>query len=207
MPSFECLCVYILVLVVLYVSIRHFISRIQNLPPIPCPFFPIIGLLYLLKKPLNRSLTRCSEKHGPIVLFHVGIRPILVVSSPALIEECLTKNDVIFANRPRLLVGKYIGFNYTTLVWAPYGDHLRNLRRISSLHLLSTQRIQMLSYVRIEEIKSMVCSLVRERQDQMVDMRAIFFELTINGMLRMIAGKRYYGNSCSTCYDFIILLF
>lgn len=29
----------------------------------------------------------------------------------------------------------------------------------------------------------------------MVDMKAVFFEMTLNIMMMMIAGKRYYGDS------------
>lgn len=33
------------------------------------------------------------------------------------------------------ITGKYLDSNYTSLSWVPYGDHWRNLRRISSLEV------------------------------------------------------------------------
>ncbi|XWS21260.1 hypothetical protein CRYUN_Cryun30bG0040400 [Craigia yunnanensis] len=113
----------------------------KGLPPSPALSLPIIGHLHLIKKPLYRTLAKLSKQHGPILFIQFGSRPVLVVSSPSAAEECFTKNDVVFANRPRLLAGKHLGYDYTTLVWAPYGDHWRNLRRVTSLELLSSNRV------------------------------------------------------------------
>ncbi|XVF64155.1 hypothetical protein PTKIN_Ptkin09bG0145000 [Pterospermum kingtungense] len=108
------------------------------------------------------------------------------------VEECFTKNDIVFANRFRLLITKHLAFNYTALSWAPYGDHWRNLRRIASLELLSTNRLQLPLAIRLDEVKSLMRKLL-DHQDEAVEFKRAFFELTFNVMMRMIAGKRYYG--------------
>ena len=181
----------ILLFVAFYVFTKHFLSKLQNLPPSPFPTLPIIGHLYLLKtkKPLNQTLSNLSNKYGPIVFLNFGSRPVLLISSPSLAEECLTKHDVVFANRPRMLAGKHLGYNYTSLIWAPYGDHWRNLRKIASLEILSSHRVQTLSHIRSHEVHSLICRLLSQK-DKTVDMKALFFELTLNVMMRMIAGKR-----------------
>nr|POF19674.1 cytochrome p450 81e8 [Quercus suber] len=51
----------------------------------------------------------------------------------------------------RSLAGKYFGYNHTTVVSAPYGDHWRNLRRISALEILSTNRLNMFTSIRRDE--------------------------------------------------------
>ncbi|KAH7523697.1 hypothetical protein FEM48_Zijuj06G0039300 [Ziziphus jujuba var. spinosa] len=183
---------YILLFSAVYVFTKHLFHKIQNLPPSPFPL-PVIGHLYLLERPLHRTLSKLAGRYGPILFLKLGSRPVLVVSSSSAAEECLAKNDIIFANRPRLMVGKYLGYNFTSVAWAPYGDHWRNLRRISSLELLSSHRLQMLSGIRLEEVKLLLRRLF-EKQGVVVDMRQAFFELTRNIMMRMIAGKRYYGD-------------
>ncbi|XP_015900481.3 cytochrome P450 81Q32 [Ziziphus jujuba] len=183
---------YILLFSAVYVFTKHLFHKIQNLPPSPFPL-PVIGHLYLLERPLHRTLSKLAGRYGPILFLKLGSRPVLVVSSSSAAEECLAKNDIIFANRPRLMVGKYLGYNFTSVAWAPYGDHWRNLRRISSLELLSSHRLQMLSGIRLEEVKLLLRRLF-EKQGVVVDMRQAFFELTLNIMMRMIAGKRYYGD-------------
>ncbi|XP_011029060.1 PREDICTED: cytochrome P450 81D11-like [Populus euphratica] len=190
------LILYFLVILALYAITRHFLDKIKNFPPGPFPSLPIIGHLYLLRKPIYRTLSEISSKHGPVLLLQLGSRRLLVVSSPSIAEECFTKNDVVFANRPRLLIAKHLAYNSTSLAWAPYGDHWRNLRRIVSIEVLSAYRLQMLSAIRLEEVKSMICVLFRN-QKHTVDMKTVFFELTLNIMMRMIAGKRYYGENVS----------
>ncbi|KAL2471614.1 Cytochrome [Abeliophyllum distichum] len=180
----------------LYIFTKHFLHKLRNHPPSPILNLPIIGHLYLLKKPLYRSLAKLSERYGPVLLLQFGSRPVLVVSSPSAAEECLNKNDIIFANRPRMMAAKHIGNNCTSLVWTSYGDHWRNLRRISSLEILSTHRIQMLQNIRTDEIKGMIKRLYRDSEEKrVVDMKTTFNEMTMNVLMRMIAGKRYFGEN------------
>jgi len=186
---------YLLLFLFLYFLTKHLVQTRKRLPPSPALSLPIIGHLYLLKKPLHRTFAKLSNQHGPVLFMSFGSRPALLVSSPTLAEECFTKNDVVFANRPRLLAGKHLGYNYTTLVWASYGHHWRNLRRIASVELLSSNRLQMFYGIRVDEVKSLIRRLSqRSKGDefQTVDMKSTFFELTLNVMMRMIAGKRDY---------------
>ncbi|KAA8537817.1 hypothetical protein F0562_027603 [Nyssa sinensis] len=174
---------------------RRLIHKVLNLPPSPFPTLPILGHLYLLRKPLYRTLAQISARYGPVLYLRFGSRRVLLVSSPTAAEECLAKNDVVFANRPRLIAGKHLGYNYTTLPWSSYGQHWRNLRRISSLEILSSHRLQMLSSIRADEVRSVIRRLFRASEYQTVDMKILFFELMLNVMMRMIAGKRYYGEN------------
>ncbi|MCD7470775.1 hypothetical protein HAX54_010885 [Datura stramonium] len=192
---------YILIFTFLYLLKNHFLRKFQNLPPSPFISLPIIGHLYLFKKPLHKALAKISEKHGPLLFLRFGSRPVLLVSSPSLAEECFTKNDLVFANRPKLLAGKYFGCNYTSLAWASYGQHWRNLRRIATLELLSTLRVQMFADIRRQEVRALLQRLVRGKTNgghsntKVVDMKATFFEMTLNILMMMIAGKQYYGDS------------
>nr|WQI83140.1 CYP81B303 [Corydalis yanhusuo] len=187
-------------LFLLFLALIFFTKRLfktpKNLPPTP-PSLPILGHLHLLKKPLHRTLSKFSNKFGPIISLRFGSRPVLVISSPSLAEECFTTNDVVFANRPRLLIGKHLGYNYTNLVWAPYGHNWRNLRKITTLEIFSSNRLQMFSNIRTDEVKSMVkrfgSGFENGGEYRTVEMKQTLFELTLNVMMRMVAGKRYYG--------------
>ncbi|KAK0577538.1 hypothetical protein LWI29_034612 [Acer saccharum] len=185
------------IFIALYLITKHLLNKIRNLPPSPFPSLPIIShLYYLLKKPIHITLTEISKRKGPVVLFQFGFRRVLVVSSPSAAEECFTKNDIVFTNRPHMLIGKHFGYNYTSLGWSSYGEHWRNLRRIASLEMLSSTRLQMLSGLRFNEVRSLVHRIFHN-QNQSVNMRTELFELTMNVMMRMIAGKRYYGENAA----------
>ncbi|KAK6139007.1 hypothetical protein DH2020_027253 [Rehmannia glutinosa] len=54
----------------------------------------------------------------------------------------------------------------------------------------------MLHGIRVDEIRSTIRALDRASEERRpVDMKTVFFELTMNAVMRMIAGKRYYGEN------------
>ncbi|KAL1207164.1 Cytochrome P450 81D11 [Cardamine amara subsp. amara] len=168
-----------------------------NLPPSPARSLPLIGHLHLLKKPLHRTFLSFSRSLGdaPIFCLRLGNRLTVVVSSYTIAEECFTKNDIVLANRPEFIVGKYIEYNFTTMTSAPYGYHWRNLRRIGTLEIFSSHKLNGFISLRKDEIRHLLLRLSKNSQHGFakVEMRPMFFDLTINNILRMIAGKRFYG--------------
>ncbi|KAG9440392.1 hypothetical protein H6P81_020557 [Aristolochia fimbriata] len=173
---------------------KRFLLQKKNLPPGP-PSLPFIGHLHRIEKRLHRTLARLSSRYGPVMLLRFGSRPVLVVSSPSAVEECFTANDVAFANRPRLLFGKHLGNNYTTISWASYGDHWRGLRRFSSLEIFSAGRINMFEGIRSREVRLLCGKLFDSSKSgvSQLDMKSVFFELVFNMMSMITVGKRFYG--------------
>ncbi|KAF3628435.1 putative sister chromatid cohesion protein PDS5-like [Capsicum annuum] len=170
--------------------------RKLNLPPSPLLKLPIIGHLYLLKPPLYLTLAKLSTKYGHVFSLHSGTRLVVVVSSPSAAEECFTKNDIVFANRPRLMINKYLGYNSTTVGDFPYGDHWRNLLRLCALEILSTNRLNNFQPIRQHETNLLVHRAFHNSGDNFgtpVDLKSKLFQLSYNIIMRMIAGKRYYG--------------
>ncbi|KAL6222635.1 hypothetical protein ACLB2K_006027 [Fragaria x ananassa] len=170
--------------------------RYKNLPPTPSSL-PILGHLHLLKPPVHRTFHCLSQTYGPIFSLWFGSRRVVIVSSPSAVEECFTKNDIVLANRPRLLLGKYIGYNWSTDSSSNYGDHWRNLRRIGAVEIFSSQRLNMFSDIRKVEVKHLVRMLARNSSSgdfSKVEMKSMFNELTFNIIMTMVAGKRYYGD-------------
>ncbi|XWS33552.1 hypothetical protein CRYUN_Cryun22dG0092900 [Craigia yunnanensis] len=135
-------------------------SRRKNLPPSPFAL-PILGHLHLLKEPLHRTLLNLSQKYGPIFSLRLGSRLLVVVSSPSAVQECFTKNDIVLANRPRFVMGKYVGYNHTTLGLASYGDHWRNLRRLSTIEIFSSIRLNMSLDSRRDEVNRLCADCTR----------------------------------------------
>ncbi|GMN34487.1 hypothetical protein TIFTF001_004710 [Ficus carica] len=174
---------------------RKAIKPHKNLPPSP-PSFPVIGHLHLLKIPLHRTLCGLSRKYGPVFSLWFGSRLVVVVSSPSVVEECFTKNDIVLANRPPLLLTKHLGYNQTTVSTAPYGDHWRNLRRIGAIEIFSASRLKMFSGIRRDETKRLLIKLSRNSLEDFakVELKSMLSEMTFNIIMRMVAGKRYYGD-------------
>ncbi|CAH9132332.1 unnamed protein product [Cuscuta epithymum] len=186
-----------MIFVAAHVFSRFLIHRLRNLPPTPFPALPLVGHLYLVRKqPLHKALYDVSKRYGRVLFLRFGRRPILLVSSPSAAEECFTKNDIVFANRPRLLAGKYLGYNFTSLPFLSYGERWRNLRRISAVEVLSSYRIQQLAEIRAEEVTDLIRNLFRlSTCDRMVELKPALHDFTFNVMSRMIFGKKYYGDN------------
>ncbi|RVW57442.1 Cytochrome P450 81E8 [Vitis vinifera] len=151
--------------------------------------------LHLVKLPFHRALQTLSEKYGPIFALRLGSRPVVVVSSPSAVEECFTKNDIVLANRPHFLSGKHLGYNHTTVDALPYGEDWRNLRRLCSIEILSSNRLNMFLGIRSDEAKLLLRRLSQDSRDKFakVELKSLFSKLTFNTITRTIAGKRYHG--------------
>uniref|UniRef100_A0ACD5YTY9 Uncharacterized protein n=1 Tax=Avena sativa TaxID=4498 RepID=A0ACD5YTY9_AVESA len=171
-----------------------------RLPPSP-PSLPVIGHLHLFKKPLHRALSSLAAAHGPVLLLRFGSRRVLHVADPAAAEECLSTHDVVFANRPRLPSARHLSNGYTTLGSSSYGANWRNLRRIATVEVLSAHRLLRSAAVRAAEVRDAARRLfadadsaeASESRPARADVKARAFELALNVVARMIAGKRYYG--------------
>lgn len=185
-------------ILLLFLIHKYFTARKKfHLPPSPTAALPLIGHLHLLKQPLHRTLHRFAQTSGPIFSLKFGFRRCVVVASPELVAQCFTKLDKALANRPRILVDEYIGYNHLSMVGAPYGDHWRSLRRIAAQELLSSARLNGFLAIRRDEVVRLLRSLLdgpdSSRGFRQVELRPKLSELTFNNMMRMIAGKRYSG--------------
>ncbi|XP_057771135.1 cytochrome P450 81Q32-like [Salvia miltiorrhiza] len=162
----------------------------RRLPPSPWPALPFLGHLHLLTPPLHRTFHRLSLTHGPIFSLKLGARRVVVVSSPRLVAECFTANDVIFSNRPRVLADKYIGYNHTTMAGGPYGPHWRSLRRLAATEALAPARLNALGGAREEEMRLALQKLATTGDDfSAVELRPRIFDLIFNVIMRMLAGQ------------------
>ncbi|KAK7329384.1 hypothetical protein VNO77_23547 [Canavalia gladiata] len=188
---------YSLLSLVLVLTLKLFFQsrKFRNLPPGPPPL-PIIGNLNLLERPIHRFFHRISQKYGKIYSLWFGSRLAVIISSPTAFQECFTKHDIALANRPRSLSGKYIFYNNTTVGSCSHSEHWRNLRRITALDVLSTQRVHSFSGIRSDETRRLIQRLAKASSTGFVqvEMTSMFHDVTYNNMMRMISGKRYYGD-------------
>ncbi|XP_057473361.1 dimethylnonatriene synthase-like [Actinidia eriantha] len=174
--------------------------------PEPPGSLPFIGHLHLLggPAPVFRTLGAMANEHGPIFSLRLGSHRALVVSSWEHVKECFTTNDTIFASRPIMAVGKYLGYGNAMFSVAPYGPYWRDVRKMAMLELLTKHQLEKLRHVRESEVDMCVrdlyssCEKNRERSTARVVMNEWFERLTFNVIVRMLAGKRVFNSNTTT---------
>ncbi|VVA15772.1 PREDICTED: cytochrome P450 [Prunus dulcis] len=199
----------ILSLLFLYVALRitaHTKKKITStkttvttkLVPQPSGAWPFIGHLPLLrgKDPVALTLGAMADDHGPIFSLKLGQHQVLVLSAWDTVKECLTTNDRVFATRPSIAGGKYLGYDNALFSLAPYGPYWRHIRKLATLELLSTKRVETLSHVRTSEVDLFIKNLLslctkNGTGSTPVHLSELIEFLTFNINVRLIAGKRF----------------
>ncbi|XP_052201692.1 cytochrome P450 81Q32-like [Diospyros lotus] len=176
-------CAAIVAVLLISVVVQSILRKLRRFPPRPFPTLPLVGHRHLFRQPLHRSLADLSARDGPILLLQFLSRTVLLVSSPSAAEECFTKSNVIFANRPQLLAGKLLGNNW------------RNLRPIPALEIFAAPNLRTVFSILADEVWLMLQRLRLNPPIQAVNMKTVFYELMINVMTSIIAGKRYYDEN------------
>ncbi|GMP72542.1 hypothetical protein CsSME_00030535 [Camellia sinensis var. sinensis] len=150
-------------------------------PPEAGGAWPILGHLHLLggSQLPHKTLASMSDKYGPI----------------------FTTHDIAVSSRPKFIAAEHLGYNYAMLAFSPYGSYWRELRKIISLELVGHRRLEQFKHVRVSETDTAIKELHkvwREKRDSsgtiMVEMKQWFADLTLNVVVRMVAGKRYFGS-------------
>lgn len=176
--------------------------------PEPAGAWPIIGHLHLLgggDQLLYRTLGAMADKWGPAFNIRLGSRSAFVVSSWEVVKECFTINDKALASRPKTAAAKHMGYDYAVFGFAPYTPFWREMRKIATLELLSNRRLEALKHVRISEVDMGLRDLYglwakNDSRPVLVELKKWLEDMTLNMVVRMVAGKRYFGAS-ATCDD------
>ncbi|WOK92491.1 premnaspirodiene oxygenase-like [Canna indica] len=131
-------------------------KRAAMLPPGP-PKLPVIGSLHHLRGSLPHRIFRdLAQTYGPLMHLQLGEISTVVVSSKDVAREMLTTHDKKFSSRPDILASRIIVYDGTDMLFAPYGEYWRQLRKIGVMEVLSPKRVQSFRRVREEEALDLV---------------------------------------------------
>ncbi|XP_071697450.1 parthenolide synthase-like [Rutidosis leptorrhynchoides] len=166
-------------------------AKPYNLPPSP-PKLPIIGNLYqILTKPRHETLWELSKKYGPVMLFHIGSKPFIIISSPAMAKQILKTQDHIFCSRPTSKAVKRLTYNYMDIGFAPQNDHRKNMRKILVSEFLGPKRARLFNHVLVTETAKLIHSLSVHPPNIAVNLNELFFETVKQVTCKMAFGNNY----------------
>lgn len=186
------LCLVLVLALSLVLLVKHK-KRSVRLPPGPWQL-PIIGSLHhLASNPLiHRALADIARRlDAPLMSLKLGEIPVVVASSPEAAREFMKTHDVTFATRPWSPTVKIMMADGMGMVWAPYGDLWRQLRKICVLELLSTRRVQSFRHVREDEVGRFLASVAAVSPGEPVNLSARIAVLIADSSLRSIIGDRF----------------
>jgi len=154
----------------------------------------VIGSLHhLVGKPLvHRAFADLARRlDAPLMYLRLGEVPVVVATSRDAAREVLRTNDVTFATRPwsptiRIIMQEGMG-----LVFAPYGDLWRQLRKICILELLSARRVQSFRHVREDEVARLVAAVASTPPGEPVNVSRRIAVLIADSAVRAMIGDRF----------------
>ncbi|XP_076881784.1 premnaspirodiene oxygenase-like [Bidens hawaiensis] len=184
------LIIFFLTFFYLFTKFKSSGANTENRLPQPWKL-PLIGHLHHLSGSLpHHALANLAKALGPIFHLQLGEINAVVISSPELAKQVMQTNDLLFADRPKLLSAEIIGYNYTDIAFAPYGEYWRQMRKICILELLSAKKVRSFDSVREQESWSLVESMVNEGPVKINLTKKIFT------MMNVVASRVAVGSRC-----------
>ncbi|KAI3690622.1 hypothetical protein L2E82_48763 [Cichorium intybus] len=120
---------------------------------LPQPWgLPIIGHMHHLIGTLpHRGLMNLAKKYGSLMHLQLGEISTIVVSCPKLAKQVFTTYDLTFSDRAENFTAEVVAYHRTDIVFSPYGEYWRQLRKLCTLELLSAKRVKSFQSLREEE--------------------------------------------------------
>jgi len=162
-----------------------------RLPPGPWQL-PFIGSMHHLAGQLpHRAMRDLARRHGPVMLLRIGEVPTLVISSREAAREVMKTHDTSFASRPLSATVRVLTNNGRDIIFAPYGEHWRQLRKLAITELLSARRVLSFRAIREEEVAAMLrACAAAAAESRPVEMRARLSALVADATVRAVMGDR-----------------
>ncbi|XP_078154100.1 cytochrome P450 71A1-like [Carex rostrata] len=185
------LCISLLSIFILCFSIkrRNFSKGPEKLIPSP-PKLPFIGNIHQLSSLYHQSLYSLSLKYGPLMLLHFGELPWLIVSSSDMACAILRTHDLTFATRPSAVASDIIF--YGDLAFERYGDNWRQLKKIFTIHLMSTKKIASYKTIREEEVGNLIAKIgdhASISSGDPINLSKVLFSFMNDVVFRVVSGK------------------
>jgi cytochrome P450 len=131
------------------------------------------------------------------MLLRLGELPVVVASSAEAAREVMRTRDIEFATRPMSRMTRLVFPAGTEgIIFAPYGDEWRELRKVCTVELLSARRVQSFRAVREEEVGRLLRAVAATSSSPSpaqaaVNLSALLSAYAADSAVRAIIGSRF----------------
>ncbi|KAM7515665.1 hypothetical protein LguiA_005248 [Lonicera macranthoides] len=113
-------------------------------------------------------------------------------SSAKMAKEVMKTHDLVFCSRPGLVGLQKLSYKGLDVAMSPYNDSWRELKKIVTLHLLSSKRVQSFRPIREEEVSRMIAKVSQlAASSKLVNLSEMITTLTSSTICRVAFGKRF----------------
>ncbi|ONI21577.1 hypothetical protein PRUPE_2G073800 [Prunus persica] len=173
---------------------------LSKLPPGPKQL-PIIGNVHQLIGALpHHAVTDLCNKHGPVMKLQLGEIFAVIISSPEAAKEVLKTSEISFAQRPEVCAVEIMAEDHSGIVFAPYNEYWRQLRKISVMELLSANRVRSFRSIREEEVWNLV-EFIAASEGHTINLSDKIYTMSND-----VVARAAFGNKCKYKHEFILLL-
>ncbi|XP_045793738.1 cytochrome P450 71A1-like [Trifolium pratense] len=179
-------------LLVLFIFMKYK-TIIKNSFPKGPKGLPIIGNLHQLDTSnLHFQFWNLSKIYGPIFSLQIGFKKAIVVSTPKLAEEILKNHDHKVSTRPTSYGTQILSYNGIDMIFSPYNDCWREIRKICVVHFFSSKKISSFSHVRKFEVKQMLKKISNHVcSSKISNLSEIVMSVSTSIVCRIAFGKSY----------------
>ncbi|XP_021748864.1 cytochrome P450 76AD1-like [Chenopodium quinoa] len=155
-------------------------NKNARIPPGPKPV-PILGNLPHLGDLPHHTLANLAKTYGPLISLKFGTITTIVVSSAEVAKEMFQKHDLALSNRQVSAAVRANGHDKYSVAWLPMCPKWRMLRKISAIHLFSSQRLDASQALRQEKVSKLM-EYVKEcsKTGEAIDVGGVAFTTSLN---------------------------
>ncbi|XP_074306943.1 cytochrome P450 71A1-like [Silene latifolia] len=162
-------------------------------PPPGPKGLPFIGNLhqYDIAAP-HEYFANLGKVYGPVVGLTFGQVPVVLVQSAEMAKEVMKTQDLNFCSRPILAGSRRLGYNGSDITFVPYGEYLREVKKLAVAHLLSSKRVESFVPIRRDEVSRLIHKVsLLSSTSQVVNLSELLMSYGCSNICRIAFGKRY----------------
>ncbi|XVF55627.1 hypothetical protein PTKIN_Ptkin06aG0051600 [Pterospermum kingtungense] len=207
LPSFP---VWIIIFSVsaLFLFFRKRNSIPGKLPPGP-PGWPIFGNMFDLGAMPHRTLTSLRDKYGQVIWLRLGAVNTMAIQSTKTATEFFKHHDLSFAERNITEVMRAHDYHKSSVALAPYGSYWRVLRRLVTVDMLVSKRINETASIRRKCVDDMLLWIEEEAHKEQangVHVARFLFLLSFNLLGNLMLSRDLFDPDSEEGSEFFVAM-